>query len=112
VVDHPSSEGKERAGDGGGERAQDLLCELAGHRGLQGGEALRGDVGQDEGRPSLEAGPRSAMWAQTNAVANTSDTMVITFNRMFMAGPEVSLNGSPTVSPTTAALWGSEPFPP
>ena len=27
-------------------------------------------------------------------------------------GPEVSLNGSPTVSPTTAALWGSEPLPP
>ena len=25
--------------------------------------------------------------------------------RMFRDGPEVSLNGSPTVSPTTAALW-------
>src|SRR3546814_17610602 len=32
--------------------------------------------------------------------------------RMFMDGPEVSLNGSPTVSPTTAALCGSEPLPP
>ena len=31
---------------------------------------------------------------------------------MFIAGPEVSLKGSPTVSPTTAALWGSEPLPP
>ena len=29
-----------------------------------------------------------------------------------MDGPEVSLNGSPTVSPTTAALWGSDPLPP
>jgi hypothetical protein len=31
---------------------------------------------------------------------------------MFMDGPAVSLNGSPTVSPTTAALWASEPLPP
>ena len=29
-----------------------------------------------------------------------------------MDGPEVSLNGSPTVSPTTAALWQSLPLPP
>src|SRR5690606_23663565 len=32
------------------------------------------------------------------------------FNRMLSDGPDVSLNGSPTVSPTTAALWGSEPL--
>ena len=32
--------------------------------------------------------------------------------RMFRDGPEVSLKGSPTVSPTTAALWHSEPLPP
>ena len=31
---------------------------------------------------------------------------------MLSDGPEVSLKGSPTVSPTTAALWGSEPLPP
>ena len=30
--------------------------------------------------------------------------------RMFRAGPEVSLRGSPTVSPTTAALWTSLPL--
>ncbi len=29
-----------------------------------------------------------------------------------MLGPVVSLNGSPTVSPTTAALWTSLPLPP
>ena len=29
-----------------------------------------------------------------------------------MEGPEVSLKGSPTVSPTTAALWASLPLPP
>ncbi len=31
---------------------------------------------------------------------------------MLILGPEVSFNGSPTVSPTTVALWTSEPFPP
>lgn len=30
--------------------------------------------------------------------------------RIFKAGPEVSLRGSPTVSPTTAALWMSDPL--
>ena len=30
--------------------------------------------------------------------------------RMLSAGPEVSFRGSPTVSPTTAALYCSEPF--
>lgn len=28
-----------------------------------------------------------------------------------MLGPLVSFRGSPTVSPTTAALWMSDPFP-
>ena len=39
-----------------------------------------------------------------NNGANTSDTIVINLIRMLIDGPEVSLNGSPTVSPTTAAL--------
>ena len=43
----------------------------------------------------------------TNSGANTTDTIVISLIRMLMDGPEVSLNGSPTVSPTTAALCGS-----
>ncbi len=30
--------------------------------------------------------------------------------RIFKLGPEVSFNGSPTVSPITAALWISDPF--
>jgi hypothetical protein len=30
--------------------------------------------------------------------------------RILMEGPEVSFNGSPTVSPTTAALWASDPL--
>jgi len=37
-------------------------------------------------------------------------TIVISLMRMFRLGPDVSLNGSPTVSPTTLALWVSEPF--
>ena len=39
-----------------------------------------------------------------NNGANTSDTTVINLIRMLIEGPDVSLNGSPTVSPTTAAL--------
>ena len=45
-------------------------------------------------------------------VANTMETIDSSLIRMLIAGPEVSLNGSPTVSPTTAALWLSEPLPP
>lgn len=47
-----------------------------------------------------------------NNGANTNDTIVINLIRIFMDGPDVSLNGSPTVSPTTAALCASLPFPP
>ena len=42
--------------------------------------------------------------------AITSATTDINFNRMFNDGPEVSLNGSPTVSPTTVALCASDPL--
>merc|ERR1719201_1526696 len=48
--------------------------------------------------------------------AMVSDTMDMSLMRMFRAGPDVSLNGSPTVSPTTHASyhvffmgWASEP---
>ena len=44
--------------------------------------------------------------------ANTSDTIASNLSRMFNEGPEVSLKGSPTVSPTTADLCASEPLPP
>lgn len=37
-------------------------------------------------------------------------TILISLIRMFSEGPEVSLKGSPTVSPTTTALWHSLPF--
>ena len=42
----------------------------------------------------------------------SSDTRFITLISGLSAGPAVSLNGSPTVSPMTAALWASEPLPP
>ena len=37
-------------------------------------------------------------------------TILINLINMFILGPEVSLNGSPTVSPVTEALWASEPL--
>lgn len=44
--------------------------------------------------------------------ANTSDSTAMSLMRMFRDGPEVSFKGSPTVSPITAALCGSDPFGP
>ena len=44
--------------------------------------------------------------------AITKLTIAITLIRIFIDGPEVSLNGSPTVSPTTVAACVSDPFPP
>ena len=48
----------------------------------------------------------------TVSPAITIDTILISFIRMLSDGPDVSLNGSPTVSPTTVALWQSEFLPP
>ncbi len=51
---------------------------------------------------------RLTKYLQTNLSYNsgaiTSATTDINFNKMFKDGPEVSLKGSPTVSPTTVAL--------
>ena len=44
--------------------------------------------------------------------AITKATTDINFNKIFSEGPDVSLKGSPTVSPTTAALCASDPFLP
>jgi hypothetical protein len=40
--------------------------------------------------------------------AMINDTIEVSLIRMFMDGPEVSLKGSPTVSPITVALCGLE----
>ncbi len=47
-----------------------------------------------------------------NRGANTTATIVMSLMRMLIAGPAVSLKGSPTVSPVTPAMWAPEPFPP
>src|SRR6185369_9182784 len=39
-----------------------------------------------------------------------SETIDISLIRMFIDGPDVSLNGSPTVSPVTDALCASDPL--
>ena len=44
--------------------------------------------------------------------AKTKDSTAMSLMRIFSEGPEVSLRGSPMVSPITAALCGSEPFGP
>lgn len=41
-------------------------------------------------------------------VPNTKLVMADNLIKMLIDGPLVSLSGSPTVSPTTAALWASE----
>ena len=48
----------------------------------------------------------------TIAGAMSTDTRFMTLISGLIAGPAVSLNGSPTVSPMTVAAWASEPLPP
>ena len=48
----------------------------------------------------------------TTAGAISTATRFITLISGLIAGPAVSLNGSPTVSPMTVAAWASVPLPP
>lgn len=59
-------------------------------------------------RINNQASPTGWTWA--NLDPKMSDKIAMSLMRMLRAGPEVSLSGSPTVSPTTAALWISLPF--
>jgi hypothetical protein len=45
-----------------------------------------------------------------NEFPNTKEVIAISFIRIFIDGPLVSFIGSPTVSPITAFLWGSDFF--
>lgn len=54
-------------------------------------------------RPSRQA-RHQKRWQATVSPAMTMETIDISLIRMLSDGPEVSLNGSPTVSPTTVAL--------
>ena len=47
-----------------------------------------------------------------NSGINVRAIVLINLTNTCNAGPAVSLNGSPRVSPTTAALCASDPFPP
>ena len=49
-------------------------------------------------------------WMSVNLLPNTREVIAINLIKMFKAGPEVSLSGSPTVSPITPALWMSVPL--
>src|SRR5688572_5057079 len=53
-----------------------------------------------------------ATWPPASAASSSSATMLVILIIGLTAGPAVSLYGSPTVSPVTAALWASEPLPP
>ena len=46
----------------------------------------------------------------TKNVPKTREVIADNLMRMLIEGPDVSFNGSPTVSPTTAALCASECF--
>ena len=62
---------------------------------------------QDHGRPRGTIATRSAVSSacETTSGAISSATRFMTLISGLSAGPAVSLNGSPTVSPMTAALW-------
>ncbi len=47
-----------------------------------------------------------------STASSNSATMLVILIIGLTAGPAVSLYGSPTVSPVTAALWASDPLPP
>ena len=57
---------------------------------------------------------RAPVWWRRVMMAGrmSSETRFMTLISGLRAGPAVSLNGSPMVSPMTAALWASDPLPP
>ena len=57
----------------------------------------------------VRAAPRSAV-SETASSTASSPNNVVNLMIGFIATEDVSLNGSPTVSPTTVAAWRSVPF--
>lgn len=53
-------------------------------------------------KSTLNRSSRQHHWEKY--LQKTNDKIAISFIRMFKLGPDVSLRGSPTVSPITAAL--------
>jgi len=66
---------------------------------------------QPDGASEVSRNRQTPAWA-ASAASSSSATMLVILIIGFTAGPAVSLYGSPTVSPVTAALWASEPLPP
>src|SRR5574344_2406243 len=71
----------------------------------------RGELLPEINHPMPSAFARTVPYL-TITPAKTTLTIDISLIRMLSEGPAVSLKGSPTVSPTTPALWASEPLPP
>ena len=69
-------------------------------------------VGIRGSSPRMTEGARSQCSQPARIASSSSATMLVILIIGFTAGPAVSLYGSPTVSPVTAALWASEPLPP
>src|SRR6478736_100277 len=99
----------------GGARAPPAAPSESGQQreaGAEGAEPADGVWGHRKraGRAAPEhwTGPQDQM----NSGAITSVIVLSSLISTCRLGPAVSLNGSPTVSPTTAALCASEPLPP
>src|SRR5262245_42190052 len=89
----------------------------AGRTGAAAGAAGAGATAAAGAAGALTAGGgtlAAALGASLPPMSGTmsSATMLMILISGFTAGPAVSLYGSPTVSPVTAALCASDPFPP
>src|SRR6185312_17272759 len=66
----------------------------------------------EKGKPRMRGAFLVARMPQCSSGMISSATMLMILISGFTAGPAVSLYGSPTLSPVTAALCASEPLPP
>ena len=74
--------------------------------------AVAYNVGSRDERMGRSRSPRPFRLQCASTASSNSATILVILIIGLTAGPAVSLYGSPTVSPVTAALWASEPLPP